>query len=328
MKQGLVIGKFYPPHKGHSYLINQALAGCDVLDVLICDSPKYSIDAKLRQRWIQTIHPDANVQIIPDIDEDDNSELWAAYTTTFLGYAPDVVFSSEDYGISYAACMGAVHHMVDKQRITVPISGTRVRKNPVKEWEFLERPVRGGLAIRIAVVGAESTGTTTLSQALAKYYNAPWVPEFGRLYSEGLLHSGAQWHDSDFSYIAKTQQDMEQRLAAKSDGLLICDTNATATQLWQQRYLGHISDSVRSLAAEDIVHLYLLTGDEIPFVQDGTRDGEHIRHDMHQAFIGLLENQDSPYVLITGSKDQRLGQAVLAINTILKGYTINGTITE
>lgn len=323
MKRGLVVGKFYPPHSGHKYLIDQALAACDELDVLVCDSTRYSIDARARQQWIQEIHPSARVRVIPDIEEDDNSELWAAYTIAFLGYVPDVVYSSEDYGEQYAACMGAEHVMVDKQRVTVPISGTRVRKDPLKEWKFIEHPVRKDLAVRVVVVGAESTGTTTLAKALAEHYKAPWVPEYGRLYSEGLVYNGSKWEDKDFTHIAKVQQRLEQRMATKSNGLVICDTNATATQLWQERYLGNISQDVADIAEKDIVHYYLLTGDEIPFVQDGTRDGEHIRHDMHQSFIKMLKTKDVPFALIQGPKDQRLTQAIQLIDTYIEGYAIH-----
>src|ERR1700741_2679167 len=251
MKRGLVIGKFYPPHSGHKHLINQALAGCDELDVLICDNEKYCIDAELRKEWIQKIHPTAKVQIIPDIDNDNDSELWAAYTTDFLGYTPDIIFSSEDYGIQYAYCMDAEHHMVDKQRKTVPVSGTKGRNNMFKEWCYVEKPVRADLALRIAVVGAESTGTTPLAQDLAKPYCTPWVPEYGRLYSEALGCFDIDWNDHDFEHIARTQQRMERTLATKSNGLLICDTNATATQLWQERYLGHTSETVAEIAAKD-----------------------------------------------------------------------------
>lgn len=59
--------------------------------------------------------------------------------------------------------------------------------------------------------------------------------------------------------------------------------------------------------------LYLLTGDEIPFVQDGLRDGEHIRRKMHQWFIETLDKQTCPWLLVTGTPDQRLQQALTAV---------------
>lgn len=315
--KGLVIGKFYPPHLGHSYLIDYALAHSDSVDVLICDSPKYVISATQRQQWLQEIHPHANVRIIPDLDDDDNSQAWAAHTRAFLGYAPDIVFSSEDYGEPYATFMGATHCMVDHTRAHIPISATRVRKNVIHEWHYLHPTVRADLAIRIVIIGAESTGTTTLASDLAKKLRTPWVPEYGRLYSEGLLHANHPWNNQDFAHIAAMQQYIEKRIASQSSGVIICDTNATATEMWQKRYLGKISQDIHQIALQDKANLYIITGDEIPFVQDGTRDGEHIRHAMHQDFITHIKQTNVPYLIVAGSKASRLKQATIAISRLL-----------
>ena len=59
--------------------------------------------------------------------------------------------------------------------------------------------------------------------------------------------------------------------------------------------------------------LYLLTGDEIPFVQDGLRDGEMIRHEMHEWFVAALDRQAVPWLLLRGSPEQRLAQALAAV---------------
>lgn len=322
LNRGLVIGKFLPPHKGHKYLIDTALSQSNHVDVLVCDSPGYAIPAETRRRWLQEIHPAAHVRIIPDLGDDDDSEAWAEDTISFLGYAPEVVFSSEDYGIAYARYMGSKHVMVDNGRVHIPISATQIRKNVLAGWQYLEAPVRRDLAIRVVIVGAESTGTTTLSRDLAFHYKAPWVPEFGRTYSEALLYADHTWTDDDFVRIAKTQQEMEDTLAGESAGLLICDTNATATQLWQKRYMGQTTNDVRAIASHDKADYYFLTGDEIPFVQDGTRDGKHIRHHMHAEFADMLQASETPFSLLRGQKVERLHQATAIIDELLKNHKI------
>ncbi|MDB5187104.1 MAG: uncharacterized protein JWM07_576 [Candidatus Saccharibacteria bacterium] len=317
--KGLVIGKFYPPHLGHSYLIDYALTRCDTVDVLVCDSPKYIIPAEQRREWLQAIHPKANVMIIPDLDDDDNSQAWAKHTIAFLGYAPDAVFSSENYGITYAALMNATHHMVDHDRTHVPISATKVRANIVREWRYLHPIIRAYLAIRIVIVGAESTGTTTLAQQIATTLCVPWVPEYGRQYNDGLLTYKHNWTNDDFVHIAAMQQQSERHYASISNGLIICDTNATATEVWQKRYRGQTTQTVHDIAKADKADLYIITGDEIPFVQDGTRDGEHIRHAMHKDFITHINATNVPYIVVKGNWQQRLAQA---LNTIKKMYDI------
>lgn len=315
--RGLVIGKFYPLHKGHSYLIDYALSRTDELDVLVCDSPKYRINAITRKKWIEQLHPKAKVSIIKDIGKDDDSEAWAKYTIKFLGYAPDIVFSSEDYGITYAKCMGAKHQMVDKERVTVPISATKVRTNIQKEWNYLDPIVRRNFAVRVCVIGAESTGTTTLSKALADKYHTAWAQEYGRYYTESLNNINHGWHTEEFTHIAKVQQEMENQLAGESNGVLICDTNAFATRLWHKRYVNKWSPGVNRIAKDDKVDLYIITGDEIPYEQDGIRDGESIRHDMQQQFRDEIKKTNIPYIEVRGSVKERIKQSDKAIKKVV-----------
>ena len=170
MTNGLVIGKFYPPHRGHKYLINCAAKRVDHLVVVVCHLAGQKIHGEQRAAWLREIHPNVEVRVVHDIEEDDNSEAWAKYTKEFLGYVPDYVFTSEDYGDAYCHHLGAKHIQVDKERLHVPISATKVRSNPLQHWKFLEPCVRAHFVKRICVVGAESTGTTTMARALAEHY--------------------------------------------------------------------------------------------------------------------------------------------------------------
>ena len=122
------------------------------------------------------MHPTAHVRVLDDPGEDDNSRFWAEYTVQRLGYTPDIVFSSEDYGEAYTRYMGCRHIMVDRERVHVPISASAIRSHPLRHWEFLEPCVRAYFVKRVCVVGAESTGTTTLARQLAEHYRTVWVP--------------------------------------------------------------------------------------------------------------------------------------------------------
>ncbi len=319
MIHGLVIGKFYPPHAGHSYLIETALKESDHVVVLVCDSPAYHLSALTRARWLRQLHPQADVRVIPDIGQDDNSAAWAEHTIKFLGYAPDIVFSSEDYGKTYAKCMGCQHRLVDRARLHVPISGTKVRGDVHKHWDFLRPVVRENFCKRICVLGAESTGTTTLAKALAQTYETYWVPEYGRLYSEAKLTAAQPmtWESDEFDFIAAQQQRLENELAGKSNGILICDTNAFVTRLWHKRYMGKFSPSLERYIQVPC-DLYIVTAPDIPFEQDGTRDGEYIRHEMHHWFLSELAKHELPYIVVTGSHEERMSAATNAINKLVR----------
>lgn len=316
--RGVVIGKFYPPHLGHNYLIDTAVRNSDQVDVLVVDSPDYHLSAEKRRDWLQAHHPTATVRIIPDIGKDDDSEAWALHTLRFLGRRPDAVFASMDYAGPWARAMGCKHVEVDTPRINIPISGTEIRKDILKSWRFLSDETKAGLALRIVVVGAESTGTTTLSRDLAAALKVPWVPEVGRYYTESILTTDYQWFDDDFYRIGRLQQHYENEIAARSSGVIVCDTNAVATELWQRRYMGRTTTKMNRIAARDKADLYIITSDEIPFVQDGIRDGEHIRHRMHKWFVSHIKKSGVPYIIVTGTPEERLKTAFAAGRKMVK----------
>jgi nicotinamide riboside kinase len=93
---------------------------------------------------------------------------------------------------------------------------------------------------------------------------------------------------------------------------------AGPTVLWHRRYVGADDHRLRALAAARKYDLYLLTGDEIPFVQDGLRDGEHVRHQMHTWFVQALQAQATPWLLLAGSPNQRLAAAAAAVEPLLQ----------
>lgn len=318
---GVVIGKFYPPHRGHQYLIETALAQVERLTVIVCGKPEHLLSGELRAAWLRELFPQVTVLAIDDHYPDDDSRLWAELTIGWLGVWPDVVFTSEAYGEAYAHFLGCRHVAVDPARVAVPCSATAVRADPLAMWSFLSPPLRGYLAKRFCVVGAESTGTTTLARDLAAHFDTIWVPEYGREYSEARLARGddSLWATSEFVAIAIEQCRQEDAAAREANGLLICDTDAFATSIWHRRYLGTRSPEVEAIADRYRYDLYLLTGDEIPFVQDGTRDGEHIRRWMHDTFVEELARTGRDYVLLRGSREERLTRAVREIEARVLG---------
>lgn len=308
---GVVIGKFLPPHRGHRFLIETALSRCDRVTVIVCGKPVDPIPPDLRAAWLRELLPSAEVMLIDDRYDESDSRIWAENTIGWLGRAPDAVFTSEDYGDRYAAHLGCVHVMVDQARLAIPCSGTAVRADPFAMWDFIDPPVRGWFAKRVVIVGAESTGTTTLAADLAAALQTNWVAEYGREYSARKQAAGdAVWHSDEFLEIAREQTRREDRAAREADRVLVCDTNAFATVLWHRRYMGTEDPRLTDFARTCRADLYLLTGDEIPFVQDGLRDGEHLRHDMHRWFEEALEKQDVPWRLIRGPRDERVAQAL------------------
>jgi NadR type nicotinamide-nucleotide adenylyltransferase len=186
---GLVIGKFLPPHRGHLHLIATAAAAVDRLTVLLFSKAAEPIPGELRAAWMRELCPQAQVLHSAEehpVDFGDPAvwALWIGAIRRVLPAGPDLVFSSEAYGDELARRLGARHVAVDRERRAVPVSATRIRAAPLANWEYLPPCVRPHYALRVAIVGAESTGKTTLARELAARRRTAWVPEFARAYLE------------------------------------------------------------------------------------------------------------------------------------------------
>lgn len=354
-QHGLVIGKFYPPHLGHEYLIRTAALHCRQLTVAVLGASVESIPMEQRAAWLRESFADlSHVRIVAAQDDVridyDCPKIWAQHVEIMRAAvehankddeatpAVDAVFTSESYGTELARQFAASHVCLDQSRSLYPVSGTSVRANPPGNWEFLSPAVRAGLARRVVIVGAESTGTTTLSRDLVKALRARggvwgqtgWVAEYGREYSANLLALARAndsqtlvqdivWDTKDFAEIAAEQCRREHRAAMHGGPLLVCDTDALATCIWHERYMGYLSDEVGLIAAAMPTRaLYLLTSEVgVPFEDDGLRDGEHLRSWMNERFREVLSMQPVPWLELNGPPAERCAMALNAIDKML-----------
>ncbi len=166
---------------------------------------------------------------------------------------------------------------------------------------------------RIVVTGAESTGKTTLARALSAHFKCPLALEYGREWTERRPgRADAPWRTQDFVEIAAAQNARENDLArASGNGWLVCDTDALATAIWHERYMDFASDAVLAIAAQQArPFVRILAGDEIPFEDDGLRDGEHIRHAMQARFREALAESGVPWIEVGGDVAARVAQAL------------------
>ena len=307
-RHGLVSGRFDPPHAGHHLLIRTAARACARVTVRVLGSAADRIPVERRLAWLREIHaaePNVAVQSAAEPEPRD----------------VDAVF-------------GPRHISVDPRRELVPVSSRAVRADPIAHWERLAPPVRAWLARRVVIGGAESTGKTTfardLRDALAArggaFAETRWVPELGRDYTIDMLaleraprRAGAaspspawtRWSGAraDFVAIARGQNALEEVEARRGGPVLVCDTDAFATAIWHERYLGRRAPEVEALA-DPRPSLYLLTHrDDVRFEPDGVRDGEHLRAWMTDTFVERLRASPHRPRFVRGSRAERVAQA-------------------
>lgn len=146
---GLIIGRFDPPHLGHSYMIEWARERCEQLVVFVNTKQGEAAPGHLRAQWLQDLHPEVKVvQVEHDLHNDwDDQELWAKWINLLrskwpLANGPEVVVSSDFYISELAQRLGAEAVVCDPERMNVPISATLIRNDPATHLERLAPSVR------------------------------------------------------------------------------------------------------------------------------------------------------------------------------------------
>jgi NadR type nicotinamide-nucleotide adenylyltransferase len=174
--------------------------------------------------------------------------------------------------------------------------------------------------LKIVMFGPESTGKTTLSQQLARYYNTVWAPEYARDYLQDVWNNERRTcEQKDIIPIAIGQMEIENDLAQKASDILFCDTDLLETKVYSKEYYGGFVDPLLDEAANNNSYdLYFLTYIDVPWEADDLRDRPAQREEMFQAFEQALIDHNKKYVLLKGGKKERLQTAVKYIDALLK----------
>ncbi|MEO7578768.1 MAG: ATP-binding protein [Massilia sp.] len=161
--------------------------------------------------------------------------------------------------------------------------------------------------LRIAILGAESSGKSTLAAALAAHYRTEWVPEYLR---EFVDTAGRVPREEDQYPIARTQMERENAAARRATRFLFCDTTPLMTALYSKVYWGRV---YHQLAALDAVHDYavtFVTAPDGPWVPDGLqRESEAVRQSVHRQVMATLSVREIACTVVGGSLEQRVAQA-------------------
>lgn len=170
---------------------------------------------------------------------------------------------------------------------------------------------------KIAIVGPESTGKSTLSAQLADHYQTVWVPEFARGYCEQLTEA-CSWQDEINMFYG--QLKLEQELLPQANNLLICDTTFITVKIWSDHVFGKTPQEVLDALPHHHYDLYLLMDIDMPWQEDPLRDFPHLREHFMNIWHQELQGLNANYTLISGMGEERFQNAQAAINTFLNTY--------
>ena len=169
---------------------------------------------------------------------------------------------------------------------------------------------------RVVVIGPESTGKSTLSEALANELQTLWVPEYARAY---LQERDNRYSEEDMLTMAQGQMQTEDVAAPDANKLLICDTDLNVIKVWAEHKYKRCASWILEEIARRKYDLYLLTYIDINWEDDPLR--EHGAQDMRQYFYNIyrdiVQNSGLPWADVRGTHEERVATALQAMQSLI-----------
>ncbi|GAB4379251.1 MAG: AAA family ATPase [Salibacteraceae bacterium] len=160
--------------------------------------------------------------------------------------------------------------------------------------------------VKLAIVGPECSGKTTLAKALAEEWNEPYVEEYAREYLENL---GRNYNQDDLLEIAKGQLDKEYEVAEKANHFLICDTNTLVVKIWAEVRFGRAQNWIERQFLEKPYQLYILCGFEgIDWEYDDLRENPDNRDELYDLYRKALVRASKRFIEVEGTVDERIAK--------------------
>lgn len=163
-------------------------------------------------------------------------------------------------------------------------------------------------------MGPESTGKSTLSPQLAKYYKVPWVPEYARYYCAALTNPCTLQDEINMFHGQVALEDAV--LATAETDFIICDTTFITVKIWSDEMLGQTPQLVLEAIQNKSYDFYLLLNIDLPWQDDPLRDFPHMRQHFMEIWHKELQALNANYVVISGT-ETRLQNAINAIDGFL-----------
>lgn len=352
MKVGLIFGKFAPLTAGHVNFIQMAVEyGVDKLYLFLSFDQKFNdtqtpwmqkrlglTDRLLDLHRLIEDYGLTNKVIVNYVDESNipgYPEGGAAYANLIREKIPEGevlthAFSSEpEYGSYFADFFPEVEHVVlDAERKGVDISATRIRTNLRENFNYLSDQAKPRFVKRVAIIGVESTGKSTMTQCLENHYATTSTPEIGRDICEELF-CGSEFLMDRTAYLKVAMAHRLEEYMNSNDAHVvhISDTTNLITH-FSGVCAGKVEYNDLTFAmlsveeASNFYDLVLFLSPEVEWVADPLRlqDTAEKRHTTNGLLDIMVKEfyQDVLVVHITGDNyEDRINQAIEAIDKLL-----------
>lgn len=189
------------------------------------------------------------------------------------GIVPSFIYSSETQDAPrYREHLATETILIDPERSFMNISGSQIRQDPFRYWDYIPTEVKPFFVRTVAILGGESSGKSTLVNKLANIFNTTSAWEYGRDYV--FSHLGGDemaLQYSDYDKIALGQAQYVDFAVKYANKVAFIDTDFVTTQAFCKKYEGREHPFVQALIDEYRFDLVILLENNTPWVADGLR---------------------------------------------------------
>lgn len=339
-KVGVFPMKGLPFHRGHLTAILKASTMCDKLYVVVSDNPtetrelckgiKY-ISLQERMKWVSQELQDLDYIKVIGIDESGIPVFpngWLEWSELLKNSVPEefhVIYGNEEsYRENHNKYFPNAEYVtfdVDRKEFT--ISGTEIRTNPLKHWDYLTGASRSFFSKKVLISGTESTGKSSLTKALAKVFYTSWSEEVGRYYSERYLGGNEEvFKLSDFERICWLQHEQDLIAHKTANKVSIHDTDALITNFYAEQYLGEQSEFINEFSKRQEYDLIIMMKPDVKWVDDGLRwlNEQSIRESNHTLLVNTYKKMkpNTKIIEVGGNYTERLNACISIIKELIE----------
>ena len=297
---GICFGGYCPLHQGHMDVIMRAKKENDICYVIVCgydNEPRgWEINLNLDQRFeiiSKFFEDDEQIRVIKindtelGLDEsmsDNNWTIWQnkakeliekdfKYIKKYyaLGQNGQQKLYFTDHPITWYVAEPFYKVSIEKNNVLSakvvlmdkvnPVSGTQIRKNPIKYWNKITEPFKQYLCKNILVIGTASEGKSTLVKDISKYFDIPYAEEYGRTYMAQWKLRDQDLTVSDFrEFLIGQKNRCLEMIKTSKNGLFISDTDACVTLMYA---LAYVEDDDINLSNDDYEKVLLPLAEKI-----------------------------------------------------------------